>query len=220
MHMTWKALFWSPTKQEKVVHPIWNCCCIVPVFLEFWIHSRIDRSRSIQRILRVLQLAERYILAVEESHAGPRRFLSHGASFLGHPVTLNVTCSSSSKESIFQVCLMAPVNAHNCGKKILRPLFQVLSHLATQNILHYSMKLCKYSLHFWRNLKIIFEIITKSLNSYLSISLTIHHYECSHWVFVPHVRWLGIQVGLRMKERLTSIPCIQNVPLCPAKWAA
>ena len=43
---------------------------------------------------RLLLIAERYILTVEESHVANRAIPPHGASFHGHPLTLYVTCEN------------------------------------------------------------------------------------------------------------------------------
>ncbi|KFM65449.1 Ubiquitin carboxyl-terminal hydrolase 24, partial [Stegodyphus mimosarum] len=55
------------------------------------------RSSKFQNICRLLQIAERYISSIEESHLSPRTILPHGTSFLGHPLLLKI-CIDSTKE--------------------------------------------------------------------------------------------------------------------------
>ena len=61
------------------------------------------RSAKLQNIERLLLIAERYILAVEESHTVARTIFPHGASFQGYPVTMNIVCDSPKMEFTIQV---------------------------------------------------------------------------------------------------------------------
>ncbi|MGH0127179.1 UNVERIFIED_CONTAM: hypothetical protein FKN15_071588 [Acipenser sinensis] len=54
-----------------------------------------SRSTKIIIIERLLLLAERYVLTIEDLYSVPRTILPHGASFHGHPVTLHVTYEST-----------------------------------------------------------------------------------------------------------------------------
>ncbi|XP_015922706.1 ubiquitin carboxyl-terminal hydrolase 24 [Parasteatoda tepidariorum] len=55
------------------------------------------KSERFQNICRLLQTAERYISSIEENHPTPRTILSHGTSFVGHPLLLKI-CIESTKE--------------------------------------------------------------------------------------------------------------------------
>ncbi|GFQ83735.1 ubiquitin carboxyl-terminal hydrolase 24 [Trichonephila clavata] len=61
-----------------------------------------NRSERFQSICRLLQIAERYISSIEESHVSPRTILPHGTSFIGHPLLLKI-CMDASKEEHFIV---------------------------------------------------------------------------------------------------------------------
>ncbi|XP_030229383.1 ubiquitin carboxyl-terminal hydrolase 24 isoform X5 [Gadus morhua] len=52
-------------------------------------------STKLVIIERLLLLAERYVLTIEDQYSVPRTILPHGASFNGHPVTLHVTYEST-----------------------------------------------------------------------------------------------------------------------------
>ncbi|KAK1795882.1 hypothetical protein P4O66_008991 [Electrophorus voltai] len=54
-----------------------------------------SRSTKLVIIERLLLLAERYVITIEDLHSVPRTILPHGASFNGHPVTLHVTYEST-----------------------------------------------------------------------------------------------------------------------------
>ncbi|XP_051788643.1 ubiquitin carboxyl-terminal hydrolase 24 isoform X2 [Erpetoichthys calabaricus] len=54
-----------------------------------------SRSTKLVIIERLLLLAERYVITIEDLYSVPRTILPHGASFHGHPVTLNVMCEST-----------------------------------------------------------------------------------------------------------------------------
>ncbi|CAL9695704.1 unnamed protein product [Knipowitschia caucasica] len=54
-----------------------------------------SRSTKLVIIERLLLLAERYVLTIEDMYSVPRTILPHGASFNGHPVTLHVTYEST-----------------------------------------------------------------------------------------------------------------------------
>ncbi|XP_071800380.1 ubiquitin carboxyl-terminal hydrolase 24-like isoform X2 [Asterias amurensis] len=53
-----------------------------------------SRSAKLLVIERLLKLAETYITTVEDQHLSPRTILPHGASYQGHPITMQVTCDS------------------------------------------------------------------------------------------------------------------------------
>ncbi|XP_061594074.1 ubiquitin carboxyl-terminal hydrolase 24 isoform X3 [Cololabis saira] len=52
-------------------------------------------STKLVIIERLLLLAERYVITIEDMYSVPRTILPHGASFNGHPVTLHVTYEST-----------------------------------------------------------------------------------------------------------------------------
>ncbi|XP_041125649.1 ubiquitin carboxyl-terminal hydrolase 24 isoform X3 [Polyodon spathula] len=54
-----------------------------------------SRSTKIIIIERLLLLAERYVLTIEDLYSVPRTILPHGASFHGHPVTLHIAYEST-----------------------------------------------------------------------------------------------------------------------------
>lgn len=53
------------------------------------------RSTKLVIIERLLLLAERYVITIEDFYSVPRTILPHGASFHGHLLTLNVTYEST-----------------------------------------------------------------------------------------------------------------------------
>ena len=61
------------------------------------------RSANLLNIERLLLIAERYIVSVEELHFPSRSILPHGASFQGQPLNLNVHCESHKTEFMIQV---------------------------------------------------------------------------------------------------------------------
>uniref|UniRef100_A0A4W3HTX5 Ubiquitin carboxyl-terminal hydrolase 24 n=1 Tax=Callorhinchus milii TaxID=7868 RepID=A0A4W3HTX5_CALMI len=54
-----------------------------------------SRSTKLVIIERLLLLAERYVITIEDLYSVPRTILPHGASFHGHPLTLTVICEST-----------------------------------------------------------------------------------------------------------------------------
>uniref|UniRef100_A0A3Q2ZND3 Ubiquitin carboxyl-terminal hydrolase 24 n=1 Tax=Kryptolebias marmoratus TaxID=37003 RepID=A0A3Q2ZND3_KRYMA len=54
-----------------------------------------SRSTKLVIIERLLLLAERYVITIEDMYSFPRTILPHGASFNGHPVTLHITYEST-----------------------------------------------------------------------------------------------------------------------------
>ncbi|KAM9385228.1 ubiquitin carboxyl-terminal hydrolase 24 isoform 3-T3 [Pholidichthys leucotaenia] len=52
-------------------------------------------STKLVIIERLLLLAERYVITIEDMYSVPRTILPHGASFNGHPVTLHITYEST-----------------------------------------------------------------------------------------------------------------------------
>uniref|UniRef100_A0A3P9QAJ6 Ubiquitin carboxyl-terminal hydrolase 24 n=1 Tax=Poecilia reticulata TaxID=8081 RepID=A0A3P9QAJ6_POERE len=54
-----------------------------------------SRSTKLVIIERLLLLAERYVITIEDLYSFPRTILPHGASFNGHPVTLHITYEST-----------------------------------------------------------------------------------------------------------------------------
>uniref|UniRef100_A0A673Y507 Ubiquitin carboxyl-terminal hydrolase 24 n=1 Tax=Salmo trutta TaxID=8032 RepID=A0A673Y507_SALTR len=54
-----------------------------------------SRSTKLVIIERLLLLAERYVITIEDLYSVPRTILPHGASFNGHPVSLHVTYEST-----------------------------------------------------------------------------------------------------------------------------
>ncbi|ELT87807.1 hypothetical protein CAPTEDRAFT_215538 [Capitella teleta] len=57
-----------------------------------------SRSANLLNIERLLLIAERYIMSVEEFHTAPRTISPHGASFQGRPLTLHVVCDAHKQE--------------------------------------------------------------------------------------------------------------------------
>ncbi|XP_029106559.1 ubiquitin carboxyl-terminal hydrolase 24 isoform X1 [Scleropages formosus] len=54
-----------------------------------------SRSSKLVIIERLLLLAERYVITIEDLYSVPRTILPHGASFHGHPVALHITYEST-----------------------------------------------------------------------------------------------------------------------------
>ncbi|RVE73915.1 hypothetical protein OJAV_G00036080 [Oryzias javanicus] len=54
-----------------------------------------SRSTKLVIIERLLLLAERYVITIEDMYSVPRTILPHGASFNGHPVVLHITYEST-----------------------------------------------------------------------------------------------------------------------------
>uniref|UniRef100_A0A3B3YMA8 Ubiquitin carboxyl-terminal hydrolase 24 n=1 Tax=Poecilia mexicana TaxID=48701 RepID=A0A3B3YMA8_9TELE len=54
-----------------------------------------SRSTKLVIIERLLLLAERYVITIEDMYSFPRTILPHGASFNGYPVTLHITYEST-----------------------------------------------------------------------------------------------------------------------------
>nr|XP_023674608.1 ubiquitin carboxyl-terminal hydrolase 24 isoform X1 [Paramormyrops kingsleyae] len=54
-----------------------------------------SRSSKLVIIERLLLLAERYVITIEDLYSVPRTILPHGASFNGHPVILHITYEST-----------------------------------------------------------------------------------------------------------------------------
>ncbi|XP_034003650.1 ubiquitin carboxyl-terminal hydrolase 24 isoform X2 [Trematomus bernacchii] len=54
-----------------------------------------SRSTKLVIIERLLLLAERYVITIEDLYSVPRTILPHGASFNGHPVALHITYEST-----------------------------------------------------------------------------------------------------------------------------
>lgn len=48
------------------------------------------RSACLRRVARLLELVEKYISTVEESHPVSRTILPHGLSFRGEPLLLHI----------------------------------------------------------------------------------------------------------------------------------
>ncbi|XP_020894443.2 ubiquitin carboxyl-terminal hydrolase 24, partial [Exaiptasia diaphana] len=64
----------------------------VPITHEAILSPSAIRTNNLLSIERLLMIAEHYIITVEDLHAGPRTLLPHGASFHGHPITVNINC--------------------------------------------------------------------------------------------------------------------------------
>ncbi|XP_041474973.1 ubiquitin carboxyl-terminal hydrolase 24-like isoform X2 [Lytechinus variegatus] len=54
-----------------------------------------SRAGKLLEIERLLQLAETYVVTVEDQFTSPRTILPHGASFQGHTITMHATCTDS-----------------------------------------------------------------------------------------------------------------------------
>lgn len=63
----------------------------------------LGRSANLLNIERLLLIAERYIMSVEEFHTAPRTISPHGASFQGQPMVLQVVCESHKQEFTIKV---------------------------------------------------------------------------------------------------------------------
>jgi hypothetical protein len=57
----------------------------------------------LQNIRRLLELTEKYISTVEESHPVPRTILPHGMSFRGESLCLHIKAEESKNEFDIQV---------------------------------------------------------------------------------------------------------------------
>ena len=66
-------------------------------------HYDVFRSTKLLNIERLLLIAERYVLVVEEHHTSARTILPHGASFHGYPMALSVISESPKMEFTLQV---------------------------------------------------------------------------------------------------------------------
>jgi len=80
-----------------------GCGCFSVIMLINAICCLLSRSANLLNIERVLLIAERYIISVEELHTATRSILPHGASFQGLPLTFNVVCDAHKKEFPIQV---------------------------------------------------------------------------------------------------------------------
>jgi len=82
------------------------CRSAVVLLVNYYaVQCLLGRSANLLNIERVLLIAERYIISVEELHTAARSILPHGASFQGLPLTFNVVCDAHKKEFPIQVCL-------------------------------------------------------------------------------------------------------------------
>ncbi|XP_071490931.1 ubiquitin carboxyl-terminal hydrolase 24-like [Diadema antillarum] len=54
-----------------------------------------SRTGKLLEIERLLQLAETYVVTVEDQFTSPRTILPHGASFQGHTITMHVACTDA-----------------------------------------------------------------------------------------------------------------------------
>ena len=61
------------------------------------------RNACLQHIGRLLELVEKYISTVEESHPVPRTILPHGLSFKGEPLALHIKAEETKAEFDLQV---------------------------------------------------------------------------------------------------------------------
>ena len=60
----------------------------------------------LQMIRRLINLAERYVKAVEESHPGNRNLRPHATTFYGPPIQIKVIYESKKDEFMIMVSLM------------------------------------------------------------------------------------------------------------------
>jgi len=63
------------------------------------------RSSNLLNIERLLLIAERYVVTVEELYTAPRTIQAHGASFQGPQITLNIASDSPKMEFEIQASL-------------------------------------------------------------------------------------------------------------------
>ena len=61
------------------------------------------RSGCLQHIRRLLELVEKYISVIEETHPAPRTVLPHGLSFKGEPIGLHIKTEDSKTDIDLQV---------------------------------------------------------------------------------------------------------------------
>jgi len=61
------------------------------------------RAICLQNIGRLLELTEKYVSTVEESHPTSRTILPHGLSFKGEPLNLHIVAEESKTELDLQV---------------------------------------------------------------------------------------------------------------------
>ncbi|KAG1652915.1 Ubiquitin carboxyl-terminal hydrolase 24 [Nymphon striatum] len=62
-----------------------------------------SRSTSLRNLKRILLIAQKYIVSIEELHVGQRTMLPHGASFHGYPISLQILVDSN-KEVFALLC--------------------------------------------------------------------------------------------------------------------
>ena len=95
----------------------------------------LRRSSNLLCIERLLLIAERYVLIVEESYTSSRTILPHGASFRGDPLSLFCTCESPKMDFNIKVkSSMAHLYLYFCTGFyalliVLRSIFQLGSTL-------------------------------------------------------------------------------------------
>jgi len=113
--------------------------CFDVIVLISAVYCLLSRSANLLNIERVLLIAERYIISVEELHTAARSILPHGASFQGLPLTFNVVCDAHKKEFPIQV-----------WHKISKKTFAGICFLLFRNIIFLSAGLlqwCRSMIH-------------------------------------------------------------------------
>ena len=102
---TWFGdLFWNLSCTGTYYSPPHTPCNIM-IMESLLFFSPTNRSAKLLVIERLLKLAETYITTVEDQHLSPRTILPHGASYQGHPITMQVTCDSPKYDFVLVVSL-------------------------------------------------------------------------------------------------------------------
>ena len=88
----------------------------ISAYLIYLLNYYYVRSSNLLNIERLLLIAERYVVTVEEMYAPPRTIQPHGASFQGLQITLNITADSPKMDFQIQA---------SCARKILAHIWKM-----------------------------------------------------------------------------------------------
>merc|ERR1719509_372968 len=95
--------------------------------------SMPTKGLKLQKIRRLLLLAEKYILSIEVLFDGQRTILPHGASFFGRPVTIQVRVETPKREE-FEVASHANESVGEVKLRIAEKLKIVVSKLSLVSV--------------------------------------------------------------------------------------
>jgi len=95
--------------------------------------SMPTKGLKLQKIRRLLLLAEKYILSIEVLFDGQRTILPHGASFFGRPVTIQVRVETPKREE-FEVASHANESVGEVKLRIAEKLKMVVSKLSLVSV--------------------------------------------------------------------------------------